>query len=88
MVLAITNLLQAPVESLTTNDYLVLVAIQLVILALFIFTIKYFCSLLKRKEPEKSIKKTCILISFLSAIAWFIIAQIVWVITTLQYSGG
>jgi hypothetical protein len=50
--------------------------------------IGYICKLVKEKDPEKSVKKTCILVWFLSAIAWFIIAQIVWIITSIQFSSS
>ena len=72
----------------TTNQWIFLIGIQIFLLAVFIFFIRYFCKLLKQKEPEKSTKKTCIIISFLSALGWFIIAQIVWVITTIQITSG
>ncbi|MBK7104736.1 MAG: hypothetical protein IPH62_05580 [Ignavibacteriae bacterium] len=72
----------------SNSDWIFLISIQLIILTFFVFTIRYFCKQLKIKEPEKPVKKTCILISFLSAIAWFIIAQIVWVITSIQMLGS
>ena len=72
----------------STGDWIFLIFIQIFIAALFILVVKYFCKQLKKKEPNKTHKKTCILISFLSAITWFIIAQIVWVITTIQLSGS
>jgi hypothetical protein len=72
----------------TTNQWIFLIGIQVVLLVVFIFFIRYFCKQLKLKEQGKSTKKTCILISFISAIGWFIIAQIVWVITTIQMTGG
>lgn len=87
--LFILNLfLQENIRNLTTNDYLLLSFYQIIIIALFVFLVRYFCKLLKQKEPDKSIKKTCILISFISAIAWFIIAQIVWIVTAIQLSGS
>lgn len=72
----------------SSTNWTVLIIIQVVLLALFIGMITYICKLVRRKEPNKSIKKTCILISFISAIAWFIIGQIVWIITTIQLSGN
>jgi len=71
----------------TTADYLIIILIQLFLLSLFVIMVSYFCKLLKKKSEGKSIKKTCILIWVMSGIAWFIIAQIVWVITSSQYSG-
>ncbi len=88
MLLTLNNILQTNIKDLTTNDYLLLVAIQIIIAALFVFMVRYFCKLLKKREHDKPIKKTCILISFLSAVAWFIIAQIVWIITAIQISNG
>jgi hypothetical protein len=70
-----------------TNWYF-LIGIQVFLLALFIAIITYICRLVKKKYPEKSNTKTCILIWFISAIAWFIIAQIVWIVTYTQFSGG
>lgn len=69
----------------STSDWIFIAGIQAFLLTLFIFMISYFCRLLKKKEPEKPTKKTCILVWFLSAIAWFIIAQIVWIITYSQF---
>jgi len=73
-------------QNLTSSDFIILGGIQIFLLVLFIFMVSYFCKLLRKKEPGKNIRKTCILVWFLSAIAWFIIAQIVWIITSLQYS--
>ena len=70
------------------NNYLFLIGIQVFLLAFFILMVGYFCRLFKKKNEGKSNKKTCVLIWFLSAIAWFIIAQIVWIITSIQSSGG
>lgn len=64
------------------------IVIQVFLLIIFSSFIIFLCKQLKIKQPEKPVKKTCILISFLSAIAWFIIAQIVWVITSIQMSGS
>ena len=72
----------------TTNQWIFLIGIQVFLLVVFILFIRYICKQLKLKEPNKPTRKTCILISFLSAISWFIIAQIVWVITTIQITGG
>ncbi|MFZ1292343.1 MAG: hypothetical protein WAR79_19775 [Melioribacteraceae bacterium] len=72
----------------SNSEWIFLVSIQLLIAAFFVFMVRYFCKQLKIKDPEKPVKKTCILISFLSAIAWFIIAQIVWVITSIQMWGN
>ena len=72
----------------TTNQWIFLIGIQVFLLVVFVLFIRYICKQLKLKEPNKSTRKTCILISFLSAIAWFIIAQIVWVITTIQMTGS
>ena len=72
----------------TTNQWIFLIGIQVFLLVVFVLFIRYICKQLKLKEPNKPTRKTCILISFLSAIAWFIIAQIVWVITTIQMTGG
>jgi len=72
----------------TTNQWIFLIGIQVFLLAVFALFIRYICKQFKLKQPEKSIKKTCILVIVMSAIAWFIIAQIVWVITTIQMTGG
>ena len=79
-------LVQPVIES--TNDWIFLVGIQVFLLAVFVFMISFLCKLLKKKDPEKSTKKECILAWFMSAIAWFIIAQIVWIITSSQFSGA
>ncbi len=72
----------------TTNQWIFLIGIQVFLLTVFVLFIRYICKQLKLKQPEKPIKKTCILIGIISAVAWFIIAQIVWVITTIQMTGG
>ena len=71
----------------STSDWFFLVGIQVFLLAVFVFMISFLCKLLKRKNPEKSTKKECILACFMSAIAWLIIAQIVWILTYSQFSG-
>lgn len=78
-------LLQPVVES--TSDMMFLVGIQLFLLVFFIIMLTVLCKVLKKKDPEKSTKKACILIWFMSAIAWFIIAQIVWILTYSQIFG-
>ena len=78
-------LAQSPINS--TTDWVLIIGIQLFLLASFIGMITIICKMVRRKEPSKSIKKTCILVWFLSAIAWFIIAQIVWILTFSQFSG-
>ena len=88
MILGIIQVLEEKVRILTTSDYVMRFAIQLFLLALYVFMVIYICKILKRKEPGKNLKKTCILIWFISAIAWFIIAQIVWIITYVQFTGG
>lgn len=75
-------------ETLTTSDYWYMSFIQFFLLVLFLSMVIYVCRLVKKKDPGKSVKKTCILVWFLSAIAWFIIAQIVWIITSIQLSGS
>ncbi len=80
-------LLQIAKDKLIAPDYWIMGGIQLFLLITFLLMIGYICKLVKQKYPEKSVKKTCILVWFLSAIAWFIIAQIVWVITSIQFSG-
>ncbi len=72
----------------STDEWIFLFAVQVILAALFVFVVRYFCRLLKEKEPNRSNKKTCIVISILSAIGWFIIAQIVWVITSIQMTSG
>lgn len=74
--------------AIDSTNYIFLIGIQVFLLAFFILMVGYFCRALKKKDAEKSTKKTCILIWFLSAIAWFIIAQIVWIITSIQSSGS
>lgn len=69
------------------EEWVFLVGIQVFLIAAFIFMVGYLCRLLKKKDPDKSTKKECILAWFMSAIAWFIIAQIVWVITYTQITG-
>ena len=81
-------LFQIAEDELTSSDYWIMGGIQFFLLAAFFFMIVYICKLVKKKDPEKSVKKTCVLIWFLSAIAWFIIAQILWIITTIQFSAG
>ncbi len=72
----------------STSDWFFLVGIQVFLLAVFVFMISFLCKLLKRKNPEISTKKECILACFMSAIAWFIIARIVWILTYSQFSGA
>lgn len=72
----------------SSSDIIFLVGVQVFLLALFVIMLIVFCKVLKKKEAGKSIKKTCILIWFMSAIAWFVIAQIVWILTNSQVSGG
>ncbi len=84
------NMLLAFFQSIpeSSSDIIFLVGVQVFLLALFVIMLTLFCKVLKKKEDGKSIKKTCILIWFMSAIAWFIIAQIVWILTNSQVSGG
>jgi hypothetical protein len=88
MLLNLIQVLEEKVRELTTSDYVMMVIIQVFLLGLFIFMVSYICKMLKKKEPEKDLKKTCILIWFISAIAWFIIAQIVWILTYVQFTGS
>jgi hypothetical protein len=76
-------IIQPIIES--TSDWIFLVGIQVFLLAVFVFMISFLCKLLKRKNPGKSNKKECILVWFMSAIAWFIIVQIVWILTYTQF---
>jgi hypothetical protein len=75
-------------NKLTSSDYWIMGGIQFFLFITFLLMIGYICKLVKEKDPEKSVKKTCILVWFLSAIAWFIIAQIVWIITSIQFSSS
>lgn len=75
-------------QTFTTAAWIFLVGIQVVLLVAFIFMVSYFCKSLKKKQPEKDHKKTCVILWFISAVAWFLIAQIVWVITSIQMSGS
>jgi hydrogenase-4 membrane subunit HyfE len=88
MILAFVSYFQEGLEKLNSSDYSFMVGIQIFLLVVYFLLVNYFCKTLKRQEPQKSTKKTCMLIWFFSAIAWFIIAQIVWVITSIQFSGG
>lgn len=76
------NIIQTEV---TTTNWFFLVGIQIFLLLLFVAMLLLFCKILKKKDPEKSIKKTCILIWFMSTIGWFIMAQIVWILTYSQF---
>lgn len=78
-------IVQPVVES--SSDMMFLVGIQLFLLFIFVIMLTVLCKVLKKKDPEKSTKKACILIWFMSAIAWFIIAQIVWILTYSQITG-
>ena len=71
----------------TTTEYAIIIFIQIFLLGLFVSMVSYFCKLLRKKSEGRSTKKTCIIIWLLSGVAWFIIAQIVWVITSSQYAG-
>lgn len=79
-------LLQGTINS--TTDWVLIIGIQLFLLASFIVMITIICKVVRRKEPLNSSRKTCILVWFLSAIAWFIIAQIVWILIFSQFSGA
>ncbi|PID57969.1 MAG: hypothetical protein CR986_08630 [Ignavibacteriae bacterium] len=75
-------------QTFSTVTWIFLTGIQVLILAAFVFMLVFFCKKLKAKQPDKNNKKTCIVIWFLSAVAWFLIAQIVWIITSIQMSGS
>jgi hypothetical protein len=81
-------LFQMVENGLTSSDYWIMGGIQLFLFITFLLMIGYICKLVKQKDPKKTVKKTCILVWFLSAIAWFIIAQIVWIITSIQFSSN
>lgn len=83
----IQNIDQEIIE-LSTSDYVFLILIQVFLLLLFALFVNYFCRTLKAKEPEKSTKKACIVIWIISAIAWFIISQIVLIVTASQFAGN
>ena len=70
------------------NNLVIVIGIQVFLLAVFVGLISYICRLVQEKKETKSTKKTCILIWFLSAIAWFIMAQIVWIISASQFKLG
>jgi len=72
----------------SSSNLVFIVGIQVFLFALFVIMLTILCKVLKKKEKGKSIKKTCILVWFMSAIAWFVIAQIVWILTSSQLSGG
>ena len=78
--------LQASINS--TIDWVFIIGIQLFLLALFVVMVSFICKMVRKREPVKSVKKTCILVWFLSAIAWFIIAQIVWILIYSQFAGS
>lgn len=82
------TLLQIVGDKLSSTDYWIMGGIQTLLLTAFLLMIIYICRLVKKKDPGKLVKKTCVLVWFLSAIAWFIIAQIVWIITSIQFSGS
>lgn len=84
----ISNLAFQATKILSANDWIFIIGIQLFLLLLFIFMVSYFCRQFKKKESPKPTKKTCILIWFMSAIAWFIIAKIVWILTYSQFTGA
>lgn len=88
MLIAIIQVLEEKVRELNTIDYVMMIVIQLFLLALFALMVSYICKTLKKKEPDKNLKKSCILIWFISAVGWFIIAQIVWILTYVQFTGG
>lgn len=73
---------------ISSSDWFFIIAIQVFLLVLFIIMISLLCRRVKEKEDQKSVKKTCILIWFMSAIAWFVMAQIVWILTYSQFSGN
>lgn len=81
-------LLFLKISEKTNFEWLFLILIQILIAASFVFMVRYFCKQLKIKEPDKPSKKACIIISILSFIAWLIISQIVWIITSIQFNGN
>ena len=70
---------------LTSSDWFFIIGIQVFLLLLFVSMIVFICRKLKAQNPTKSVKKTCVIVWFMSAIAWFIIAQIVWILTYSQF---
>ena len=78
--------LQASVNS--TTDWVFIIGIQLFLFAVFVVMVSFICKMVRKREPVKSVKKTCILVWFLSGIAWFIIAQIVWILIYSQIAGA
>ncbi|MBI1933080.1 MAG: hypothetical protein HYS24_11145 [Ignavibacteriales bacterium] len=62
--------------------------IQIFLFITFSSFIMYICRQIKLKDPEKPIKKTCILIGIVSLIAWLVIARIVWIVIAIQMSGN
>ncbi len=88
MIFSLLQITNEKLRELTTSDYAILIIVQILFLAMFIYMVSYICRVLKKNEPKKNLKKTCILVWFMSAIAWFIVAQIIWIITYVQLTGG
>jgi hypothetical protein len=75
-------------NSISQGDWIFIIGIQFFLFSLFLSMLIIICRRVKQKDPQKSSKKTCILIWFMSGIAWFIIAQIVWILTYSQFLGN
>jgi len=72
----------------STSDWIVLVVIQLILLSIVVLMVYKLCQMVKRKEEKSTVKTTCIVISVMTFIAYFVLANMLWVITSIQLSGG
>ncbi|MEE9430191.1 MAG: hypothetical protein V3V16_04065 [Melioribacteraceae bacterium] len=72
----------------STSDWIILVFIQIVLLTLIVLMVYKLCQMVKRKEEKSSVKTTCIIISVMTFVAYFVLANMVWAITSIQLLGG
>ncbi|MCP5064722.1 MAG: hypothetical protein GY936_19980 [Ignavibacteriae bacterium] len=85
-ILSIILLQQEIIRS--TSDWIILVVIQLILLSLVVLMVYKLCQMVKQKEKKNTVKTTCIVISLMTFVAYFVLANMVWAITSIQLSGG
>ncbi len=79
--------LQTKLAEKTTGDWTILILIQIVLIALFVFMISAICKKVKPIEGEPSPKKTCIIISIMTFLAYIVMALIIWEVAEAQLLG-
>jgi len=72
----------------STNDWIILIVIQIILLASVVLMVYKLCQMAKQKEKKETVKTTCIVISIMTFVAYFVIANMVWAITSIQLAGG